>query len=366
MTKRARGCRVMARRTFLILVGVAIARFFAVNAEARRWVWGQLLQTTESWGFLDPIRPWLPPTASPEPVPTPVGASPSSPPPPEPSAPGVEPAAAPAVPLDDPVAAPSLPPLTLSADPPRPVQVQQRQLQGVTFYQSTIDLRDPANLITIGLANNAPEANRAGASNGDEPFPALVARAQAALVANGTFFSKDDEKRVMGNMVAAGQTLKFSPWENYGTTLGIRPGNRLEMVTARAEGRPAWEDHWFSLTCGPRLVKQGEIWLAPASEGFQDPHVLTAGVRCAIGYPPDRTQLWLVTFMASLTLRKEAEIMQALGCFDAMNLDGGASQALAHRGQILVPAGRPLTNVIVVYDANHPAPEALRASWSQN
>ncbi|WNZ46214.1 hypothetical protein Q2T42_30975 [Leptolyngbya boryana CZ1] len=48
----------------------------------------------------------------------------------------------------------------------------------------------------------------------------------------------DEQKRVMGNMVAAGRFLKYSPWENYGTTLGLKRGNQLEMVTARTEGSP--------------------------------------------------------------------------------------------------------------------------------
>ncbi len=39
-----------------------------------------------------------------------------------------------------------------------------------------------------------------------------------------------------------------------------------------------------------------------------------------------------------------------------MNLDGGASRALAANGKILVLAGRSLTNVILVLDAKHPAP----------
>jgi hypothetical protein len=56
--------------------------------------------------------------------------------------------------------------------------------------------------------------------------------------------------------------------------------------------------------------------------------------------------------------------MKAIGCIEAMNLDGGASEALAHRGKILIPAGRNLTNVLVVYDRNNPAPVALKTAWA--
>nr|WP_322667231.1 MULTISPECIES: phosphodiester glycosidase family protein [Nostocaceae]MDZ8209522.1 phosphodiester glycosidase family protein [Dendronalium sp. ChiSLP03b]MDZ8211555.1 phosphodiester glycosidase family protein [Nostoc sp. ChiSLP03a] len=61
-------------------------------------------------------------------------------------------------------------------------------------------------------------------------------------------------------------------------------------------------------------------------------------------------------------LQQEAQAMKAIGCHEAINLDGGASKALAANG-ILVPAGRSLTNVIVVYDAKNPAPDNLRQAW---
>ncbi|RCJ27937.1 hypothetical protein A6770_24605 [Nostoc minutum NIES-26] len=61
-------------------------------------------------------------------------------------------------------------------------------------------------------------------------------------------------------------------------------------------------------------------------------------------------------------LQQEVQAMKAIGCHAVMNLDGGASKALAANG-ILVPAGRSLTNVIVVYDAKNPAPDSLRYAW---
>jgi hypothetical protein len=43
-----------------------------------------------------------------------------------------------------------------------------------------------------------------------------------------------------------------------------------------------------------------------------------------------------------------------------MNLDGGASRALAWRGRTVVSAGRSLTNVLAIYDERVPAPAGLR------
>ncbi|MBD1839645.1 phosphodiester glycosidase family protein [Coleofasciculus sp. FACHB-501] len=357
--KQPNGCRKMLRRTFLFLVGLALAQvlteFFSIPqnrsnfASLVRQLWEKAIAFWESQnGVAQKPLPSSTPTpissVSPEPLPSPTPKTSTTSKPSQPSSKtNVNPAVAKG----------------------KPVQVTQKTLAGVSFYQTTIDLSDPETLITLGLANNATYANGPTVSNGDEPFAKLVARQKAAVVANGTFFDKSNQKWVMGNMVAAGRFLKYSRWENYGTTLGIKAGNQLEMITARTEGQPNWDQHWFSITCGPRLIKQGKISISPQSEGFADPHVLGVGYRTAIGFPANRKQLFLISFLASLSLQQEANIMKAIGCIEAMNLDGGASEALAHNGRILLPAGRNLTNVIVVYDTNYPAPSALKTSWQR-
>jgi exopolysaccharide biosynthesis protein len=376
--KQSEGCRPMLRRTFLFLTGIAVARvaadYFAIaqNRDSFLTIAGQLWQ--KSLAFLSSIQS----NQTPQPLPSnPIVKSPKTnqtPQPlpknpivksgktnqPLPSNPIVK------APESSPAAQPSQPQIIKrSAKQAKPVQLGSQNVAGASFYLTTIDLADPEIYITIGLANNAAFANTSKVTRGDEPFGNMVARYRAAVVANGTFFGKDQQKSVLGNMVAAGKFLKYSRWENYGTTLGIKAGNQLEMVTARIEGKPDWSQHWFSLTCGPRLVKGGKVWLSPLSEGFKDSHVLGVGSRTAIGFPASRDKLFLVTFLDSLSLEAEAKVMQAIGCFEAMNLDGGASVGLAHQGQILLPPGRNLTNVLVVYDRQYPAPAQLKQSWER-
>ncbi|MBD1842804.1 phosphodiester glycosidase family protein [Cyanobacteria bacterium FACHB-63] len=245
----------------------------------------------------------------------------------------------------------------------RPISFIEGTIKGVPIRLATIELTDPKTFISIGLANQATQANSARSTRGDEAFQAMVHRNKAALTINGTFFSMDNQKRVMGNMVAGGRFLKFSPWENYGTTLGIRRGNRPEMITARTEGKPQWKQHWFSLTAGPRLLRQGKIAINPQQEGFTDPAVSGVAVRSAIGFPKDTNRLYLVTFHQPITLEKEAAIMRSIGAYEAMNLDGGTSVALAVGDRIMQSPGRELTNVITVYDSRFSAPEDLKRSW---
>jgi len=379
--KQSEGCRPMLRRTFLFLTGIALARvaadYFAIaqNRDSFLTLAGQLWQ--KSLAFLSSIQS----NQTPQPLPNnpivksaktnqplrsnPIVKSPESSPAAQPSQPQIiKRSAKQAKPVQP--AQPSQPQIIKrSAKQAKPVQLVRKNVAGASFYLTTIDLADPEIYITIGLANNAAFANTSKVTRGDEPFENMVARYRAAVVANGTFFGKDEQKSVLGNMVAAGKFLKYSRWENYGTTLGIKAGNQLEMVTARIEGKPDWSQHWFSLTCGPRLVKGGKVWLSPLSEGFKDSHVLGVGSRTAIGFPASRDKLFLVTFLDSLSLEAEAKVMQAIGCFEAMNLDGGASVGLAHQGEILLPPGRNLTNVLVVYDREYPAPAQLKQSWER-
>ncbi|MBD1940313.1 phosphodiester glycosidase family protein [Microcoleus sp. FACHB-68] len=354
-TKEPDGCATLMRRSFLFIIGIATARFlhqyFSVSQNRSNFITflGYLKEKAlEAYQENVAEKP-LPnaPISQTSPTQKPL-----------PNAPVPK-----ASPTQKPVKPSPTPKFTASTKKGKPVEVIQNTINDVSFYQTTIDLNDPETFLTIGLANDAKAANTAALSTGDEAFEKFVSRHQAAVIVNGTFFSKDDQKRVMGNMVAGGKFVKYSRWENFGTTLGIKANNEPEMITARAEGKPEWNQHWFSLTCGPRLLKQGKIWLSPKLEGFTDPHVLDVGYRTALGFSESRQKLFLISFLASLSLKEEAEIMKAIGCSEAMNLDGGASEALAYNGEILLQPGRNLTNVIVVYDTNNPAPKALKEDW---
>ncbi|MCP2728782.1 phosphodiester glycosidase family protein [Limnofasciculus baicalensis] len=356
--QQTNGFRKIMRRSFLVMLGLitgqVLAEYFAIPQNRNNFF--KLLSQTISKLLA------LKSPSSTDVTPQPIKTTPIL----TPSPPQKKPLSVKASPTPKSVASQKSPELTKgSQKKARPIQVSRKTIAGVSFYQTTIDLNDPETFITIGLANNATMANTMQVTNGDESFEKMVARYQAAVVVNGTFFGKDEKEAVLGNMVAGGKFLKYSRWENYGTTLGLKAGKKLEMVTARKEGKPEWNQHWFSITCGPRLLKEGQLWLAPLSEGFKDSHVLNEASRSAIGFDASGSKLFLVTFLSSLSLKQEADIMKAIGCFEAMNLDGGASLGLAHKRDILVSPGRNLTNVIVVYDKEFPAPAALKLSWQR-
>ncbi len=262
---------------------------------------------------------------------------------------------------------------TVIAQTNAPVQTTQRSLRGIAFYQTCVDLSHPQTLVTIALANNALQANSTERTYGDEPFPQMVRRLQAAVVANGTFFNTAAAHReVMGNMIAGGRFLRYRAWERRGTTLSLRQNNQPEMITPNLEERSReWSQYWFSITCGPRLVTNGRVSVTAESvraEGFTTAHLVnpqTPAARSAVGFSQDGKQLLMVTFIDSVSLQRAAEVMRDIGASQAMNLDGGASVALANRGSVLYPTGRNLTNVIAVYDTTNAAPAALQDAWRQ-
>ncbi|HHX41978.1 MAG TPA: phosphodiester glycosidase family protein [Armatimonadetes bacterium] len=127
----------------------------------------------------------------------------------------------------------------------------------------------------------------------------------------------------------------------------FQPGHRVTMqIDYGSRDEEFWQSVQEGLGCGPRLVAEGRVAYDPKAEGFNDPKILSlAGARSAVGIRRDGTLL-LVT--CSATVRQLADIMKALGAYDAMNLDGGASSGLWVQGKYLVRPGRNISNAILI------------------
>ncbi|MCW5943561.1 MAG: phosphodiester glycosidase family protein [Fimbriimonadaceae bacterium] len=98
---------------------------------------------------------------------------------------------------------------------------------------------------------------------------------------------------------------------------------------------------------GPKLVTRGAVDLRFEEEGFRDPKITSAsGARSLVGVDKEGR---LVLAVSSGTIREMANLMLALGCLEAMNLDGGASSGLWIEGQGYVrKPGRLLNNLLVL------------------
>ena len=88
-------------------------------------------------------------------------------------------------------------------------------------------------------------------------------------------------------------------------------------------------------------------------EGFRDRAIIAQKPRTATGVTR-HNKLLLVAVARPISLRKMAAIMSALGARDAMCMDGGTSAGLYYRGKSYVVPHRPMTNLLIVYEAPRP------------
>ncbi len=113
---------------------------------------------------------------------------------------------------------------------------------------------------------------------------------------------------------------------------------------------------------GPTLVKNGQIVVNPALEGFTEEKILNNRARRSfIGVTADGRMGF--ASLDGVNVSELAEIAKALGMKDAMNLDGGASSGTVYNGKNVVREGRLLSNAIVIkYLNNEPISVNLNSS----
>ncbi len=215
---------------------------------------------------------------------------------------------------------------------------------GVRMNVVVVDLDDPNVAVVPAMAKGF---NASTGTWAHEPFAKFVHRLQPTAAINGTFFSKTDWKPV-GSVLLDGKLVSNG---DLGTAFCLDPTNKpFFLRSARQQGsRIPWDTARHALTCGPTLVWDGKVDVRPEEEGFHDSHVLGGGMRSALGVTASR-QLLLVTTSGGATLTQLAQAMKSLGAEYAINLDGGASQALYFRGNVVSAPGRELTNVLLVYE----------------
>lgn len=109
---------------------------------------------------------------------------------------------------------------------------------------------------------------------------------------------------------------------------------------------------------GPRLVKDGQVFVPFAWEWFSPRHVRDRAPRTAVGITAANKVL-LVTVdgrgghqNTGMTLREMAELMVRLGARDAMNLDGGSSATMVVGGRVVNDPSdgveRPIASALLV------------------
>jgi hypothetical protein len=100
---------------------------------------------------------------------------------------------------------------------------------------------------------------------------------------------------------------------------------------------------------GPVLIKDGKIRDTSKEEGFGGSH-LNRHPRTAIGYLNDSVVVMMVVdgrqkTSAGVTIKELARLMYDIGCYEAVNLDGGGSSAMIAAGEVVnIPVDVPNGN----------------------
>lgn len=109
-------------------------------------------------------------------------------------------------------------------------------------------------------------------------------------------------------------------------------------------------DFAYAASATPRLVRNGVANHEASIEGSRSRRFINGGLaRTAIGYNKNKSKLYLITIdhpnrsdrKKGASLGELAQIMKQIGCYDAMNLDGGGSSVMVVDGKNIMSKNRP-------------------------
>ena len=179
-----------------------------------------------------------------------------------------------------------------------------------------------------------------------ELISVLAERTESVAAVNGSFFNmrppygsvnylRVDDTEVAPNAIAAGRY----PGSGRNTRqTGAVATFRGELFVVKADDLRSWERYIAAedvLTAGPMLLAGG-VPEAVVSDSFNN----TRHPRTAVGRRADGTVLLVVAdgrseHAAGLSMEELQQVMTALACTDALNLDGGGSTAMVVRGEVV-------------------------------
>ncbi|MBN2797481.1 MAG: phosphodiester glycosidase family protein [Clostridia bacterium] len=126
--------------------------------------------------------------------------------------------------------------------------------------------------------------------------------------------------------------------------IGYKVDYNATLIPENSSNSVYWNAVDYAVGAGPALIINGKTNINFESEHFTEAKILNnTAQRTAIGYT-EAQELIVITTQA--TIEELAEIMLSLGCYEAMNLDGGASSGLWYNGSYITEPGRDLSNMV--------------------
>jgi hypothetical protein len=206
----------------------------------------------------------------------------------------------------------------------------------VPVHLVVADLSDPEVRLGVLVA-------RSGIGS-TESFASMVHRAQPAAAITGTFFGVHNCLPT-GDLVVDGHAL----YQGFvGTAIAFTGGNLVSFMRTGYKEKTAWRFFDGVMRAGPMLVQARRIVLGPRHEGFVSLSPAARRLRTAVGITAGR-KLLLLAVKEPISLWRLAKLMQSLGAYHAVAMDGGTSTGLYFHGRMVAQPGRALTNALVIY-----------------
>jgi hypothetical protein len=217
---------------------------------------------------------------------------------------------------------------------PESVQYDTLTVNGVYVHRISVDLNDQSLLVTPLIATDSED--------GRATFRDFLDQNKSLAQITGTFFDLHTGTPI-GDVVIRGEQQVWS--SGIGSALVVTPENKPAIIEG-VTGPGAWKGYESVLEGGLRLVRDGVPAVDPAAQGFHDRYMMRNTARIAVGVLPQNRIIMVET--GHVLLPGLADLMIALGCTDAMALDGGGSTSIAYDGKVIMATSRRLANVLAV------------------
>jgi len=237
---------------------------------------------------------------------------------------------------------------------PSSVSYCVRWVSHTCVHVITVDLNDDTLAVVPKLYHDTPGERQS--------FIRFLTEYHPIAQLTGSYFSLSNALPI-GDIVTDGTLVYRGP---VGSALAIKSDNSAEIVNVPYGWKYSWPGYENVLKGGLRLLQRGKYAVYPRDQGFRDPSLFRHASRTAVGLTAGN-KLLLVATSKGILLSELARIMKALGCRDAMTLDGGASTGMAFGSNVILMPGRTLSNVLmVVQRPAHPDIDTQAAASSRH
>lgn len=152
--------------------------------------------------------------------------------------------------------------------------------------------------------------------------------------------SPASKKQSINIAVSNGKIIKISsspvaiPKDGYvisSASTMLKSLKKGDSITVKYTLKPEWKDIEHVISGGPYLIKDGNIFIDTASQKLNG--ITGRNPRTAVGYTKDNVMIMVTVDgrkenVSGVTLGELAEILKELGCYEAINLDGGSSTVM--------------------------------------